>query len=85
MKPLDVARAVVAQKQAHLIRDRKDAPGEYDARPYGAGKKKGWVLFDLTTASAVCNVHAALNETNRASFAALPLRKMVAVAWKLVR
>lgn len=42
------------------------------------------VLLDVQTAAAIVTVHDALNETNRAKFAALTLPVMAAVAWKLV-
>lgn len=41
------------------------------------------VYVDLWSASYAVQVHDALNEANRAKFAALPIRKMVAVAFKL--
>ena len=43
------------------------------------------VLVDGFTASAIINVHDQLNPVNRAKFAALPLRKIVAVTWKLIK
>lgn len=43
------------------------------------------LLLDLTTAHAIVAVHDALNEKNRATFAAMPLRKMARVALKLIR
>jgi hypothetical protein len=42
------------------------------------------VLVDATTANLLIRVHDALNETNRAKFAALPITKMADVAWSLV-
>ena len=42
------------------------------------------LLLDLFTASAVIQVHDALNPDNQGKFAALPLRRMVDVTWKLV-
>jgi len=43
------------------------------------------LLVDGTTARAIVTVYDALNETNKAKMATLPVRKMAAVAWKLVR
>lgn len=43
------------------------------------------VFMDATTANMLVRVHDALNEENRAKFLALPIRKMVAVGWKLVK
>ena len=42
-------------------------------------------LVDGVTASMLVQIHDALNEENRAKFLALPLAKMVAVGWKLVK
>ena len=43
------------------------------------------LLVDLWTASTVVQVHDALNEDNRRKFAAMPLRRMVDIAYKLAR
>jgi len=42
------------------------------------------VDVDLFTASAVVQVHDALNETNQAKFVSLDIMKMVDLTWKLV-
>lgn len=84
MTAIELAREVVATCGARLARPRKDAPGQYDAKPYFTGSKRGWVLLDLFTASTIVQVHDALNETNRAKFAALDLSRMASVAFRLV-
>lgn len=84
MLGIEVAKKVVEEKQAHLFRARAGAPGEYDARPYGAGSKRGWIVLDGFSAGAIVAVYNGLNETNRARFAALELVKMAKVAFKLV-
>jgi hypothetical protein len=81
---LEVARAITAEKSAQLVRPRKDAPGQYDAKRY-EGSKRGWIWLDLVTASMLVQIYDALNEVNRAKFAGLPLLKAVNVGWKLVR
>jgi hypothetical protein len=43
------------------------------------------VLVDATTANVVVQVFDALNETNKAKFAALPVAKMANLAWKFVK
>lgn len=43
------------------------------------------LYVDAFTASMLVQVYDALNEQNRETFVKLPLRKMVAVGWKLVR
>ncbi len=48
------------------------------------GKYEGaWI--DLYTASAVIRVYDALNEVNKAKIDACDYRKVVAVAWKMVK
>lgn len=84
MKAIDVARLVKAEG-CHVFRDRKDAPGEYDAKPFFTGSRKGWVALDAFSASAIVAVYDALNEKNRAHYETLPLVKMARVAFKLVK
>ena len=43
----------------------------------------GGVYVDMTTASVIVRIGDALNEKNRETFFALPVRRMVDVAWKL--
>lgn len=40
---------------------------------------------DLFTASAVVKVYDALNETNRAKFAALNVPRMVSITWQVLK
>ena len=42
------------------------------------------LLLDAQTANAIVQVHDALNPTNQAKFAAMPLALMVDTAWKLI-
>lgn len=42
-------------------------------------------MVDLFSASSIVAVYDALNETNRAKFAALPAPRMATVAFRLVR
>ena len=53
MKFLEAAKKVVETKTALLIRPRRGVDMEFDTKPMFSGKKKGWVLLDLFTASAV--------------------------------
>jgi len=41
--------------------------------------------MDMTTANAIMTVYKALGQSNKKKFAKLPLKKMVSVAWKLVK
>lgn len=43
------------------------------------------VNMDGATANAIMTVYDALNPANREKFAALPMRKMATVAWKLLK
>lgn len=42
------------------------------------------ITVDLFSANTIVQVHDALNETNRAKFAGLPVDEMAALAFKLV-
>lgn len=85
MTLIEAAREVTKHRQCHLVRERKGTPGQYDAKPYGEGGKRGWFYLDGVTASAIVNVYDALNETNKAKFSALPPAKMAHVAFKLCK
>lgn len=85
MTAIDTARLVVTEG-VHVFRPRKDAPGEYDVKPYFCGRKgSDWVALDAFSASAIVQVYDALNEANRAKFAQLSIQRMAAVAFKFVR
>lgn len=79
-----LAALVVETRQAHLFRPRKGSPGELDARPYGSGSKRGWVLLDLFTAGAVNAVAKGLKPENLAKLNSLPVPKAVNICWKMV-
>lgn len=85
MNAIEIAQKVAAEHQAVLFRERKGEPGQYDIKPLFTGSKKGWVILDGFSASAIVQVYNALNETNKAKFAALPLVKMATVAFKLIK
>jgi hypothetical protein len=83
MTGIEAARLATTEG-CQVFRPRKDAPGEYDVKPYFTGRKGGWVALDSFSASAIIAVYDALNETNRTKFASLPIHKMATVAFKLV-
>jgi hypothetical protein len=83
MTAIEVARLALANG-CHVFRERKNAPGGYDAKPYFQGSRRGWVALDTFSASAIVQVHDALNETNRAKYAAMGVVKMAHVAFKLI-
>lgn len=84
MRFIDICRQGVERHGAQLIRPTKGRPGEYDAKPYFTGNKRGWVCLDAFSASAVVSVHDALNETNRAKFAATDPLRAISIAFKLI-
>ena len=45
----------------------------------------GDTIIDVQTANAILLVHDAANETTRAKFAALPIKRMAAIAWKFIK
>ena len=83
MTGIQAANQVVCEKQVHLMRPRKGEPGQYDVKPYCEGSKRGWFYLDLFTASYITAVYNALNESNKAKFAAMPIQKMASVAFKV--
>jgi hypothetical protein len=85
MTALDAARKVVAEKQCALIRPRKDAPNEYDFKEAFQGKKKGWFYLDLFSASAIAKVYDAINESNQAKLAALPIQRIASICFQMVK
>ena len=82
MKSVDVARAVVESKQAHVF--KQNADGSYQARPY-PWKTKGGVLLDLFSASALVTVFDNLNPENQEKLLKLPLVKAVMISFKLIK
>lgn len=83
MNAIEVCRKIVTEHQCHVIRHRGGT--EYDAKPWGTGNHKGWVIVDAFTASAIVQVYDALNNDNKVKFFALPIDKMAKVAFKLCR
>lgn len=83
-----ITKQIVADRGAQLVRVReKDASGnwQYDCKPLFTGKKKGWFVLDLFTASAVQAVYNAINEGNRTKFDCIALPRLLDFVWKSVR
>jgi hypothetical protein len=51
----------------------------------GAFHKIDGVVVDATTAAAILTVYDAIKPARRAKLAALPVRRMMQVAWRLLR
>jgi hypothetical protein len=70
----------VSVNGAVLIRPRE--LGEYDMKPLFTGKKRGWMILDAFTASAITAVREALNDNpNAAKFDRIPLSKLLDFVW----
>ncbi len=83
MTPLDVCRLIVKEQMTHHARPMFDRPNEYIATPFGSEMTigKGWSTIGLFEASCVVLVYGATNDEKlRARMAALPLKRMVALA-----
>jgi hypothetical protein len=78
----DLARAVKSipksVKKTRIEKLREIVAGHQANRVDG-------LFVDATTASMLVQVHDVLNAENQTKFAALPIRKMATVGWKLVR
>lgn len=86
MTAIELARMVTTTRTAHLFRPKREGALGYDAREYHVGgNKRGWVLLDLFSASAIVAVYDALNEANRARYATMPPQRAAVVAFKLVK
>lgn len=83
MNAIDICRKIVAEHQCHAVRHREGS--EYDAKPYGTGNHRGWLLIDGFSASAIVQVYDALNAENKVKFSGLDIAKMAKVAFKLCR
>lgn len=87
-----IAAEVVRTQTAHAIRPRRNVEVkkgdmiEYDAQPYfSTGKKKGWTILDLFTASMLVQIHAALNEKSRTTWDTIPLYKLISFGWSITK
>lgn len=72
---------------AFEVTEYEEIYGRSDVDEYGRARpteEAEGVLLDMQTANMLVTVHDALNDTNRAKFAGLPLLAAVGVGWKLV-
>lgn len=93
MTLLDAARVVVETKTAHLVRRRQMMRLEngatvlqvaYDAKPIDLhGRRRGWVLLDLYTASAIVAAAARLSEQQRRQLETLPVGAAASICLRL--
>jgi hypothetical protein len=97
MTASQIAQQVKESKSAVQVRYRKNPAGkdlvlrdesgniQYDVKDLFNGKSRGWQVFDLFTASAVCTVYNALNDENKAKFDRVQLPKLLNLVWSNVK
>ena len=75
------------QEGLQVIRPTQEGGSDYEARSFTAPppEGQGWVYLDAWTASAVCAVYNALNETNKAKLEKLPPMAAISVCWRLAK
>jgi hypothetical protein len=78
MNGIEAARLVVSEKQAHLLRPRKD--GGYDVKPIGVGSARGWFLLDLFSASAIVKLYDIMSDEHKTLYAQWPVPKQAVFA-----
>jgi hypothetical protein len=87
MRLSEISKKIVSEKSAVMIRPRPrtetTAPWEYDVKDLFTGKKKGWILLDLFTASKMLLVFNAIKPENQTRFDMLPLDKTVDFCMKI--
>lgn len=66
-----------------LFRLKKGAEG-YDCKPYFTGNRRGWVIIDSFSASAILTVYNSINAEQRARYEKLPLVKMSDLAHRIL-
>ncbi len=87
MKITQIIKDIVDSKSACMIRLRKSehvkgSDYEYDVKPLLTGNKRGgWILLDLTTASAMLKVYNACKPENQAKFNRLHVLTLVDFTW----
>lgn len=85
----EVIKKVTDEHQAVLIRLRKGhvkgQPYEYDVKELFTGNKKGWVVLDGFTASAMLAIYNGLKPENQDKFNLISLPKLIDFTWKHVK
>lgn len=88
MTIIEIARKVVAEKSAYVIRPRIEQGIEValDAKPWGMRDgRRGWTILDLFSASIVVSVHDSINEENQKRLNRLPFMTAVGICLKLAK
>lgn len=81
MKALEVLKTIVDESSCKLIKAQRGNPEEYDVQIY-EGKKRGWVLVDLYSASVALSVYNCLSDTNKEKFEKMSILGMVDISFK---
>ena len=82
MKTMEVVNLVADTRSAHMFKLRKDcvkvkgSDYEYDVKPLFTGNKRGWVILDIYTVSAIMAVYNALTPENQAKINLLSIPKV---------
>lgn len=85
-----IARQIIADKSARLIRYRKesvrDGVAQYDMKDLFQGSNRGWMILDLTTAGALTQLfdHAATRSDKPdlcRRLCNLPIPRLTAMIW----
>lgn len=82
MTLLELAKHATANG-AQLVRPKVPGPG-YDFKPLFTGNKRGWVILDAFSASAIVTVHGALSPEAQKKLEGLGLIKAVDICFKLI-
>lgn len=82
MTNIEVCKDVLENGYAY-VRPTPNVPYSYDLKR--TGKKKGWYLFDATTAGAIVAVHNALSPENQAKMPRIGMVRLAEFAFKHVK
>lgn len=89
MNNLEVIKHCVSNS-ALLIREKKTEhikgePWQYDIKELSTGKKKGWIMLDSFTASAMLQVYNAMNSEQQSKYNTFHFLKLVDFTWKVLK
>ena len=87
---MKLSEILETQEPAYLLRIRKekfDSDGniQYDVKPLFTGSKKGWVIVDAMSHSALKAVFNGLKPELRAKFDKISITRLLDLAWKHVK
>lgn len=73
-----------------MIREKKidhvkGEPWQYDVKEMFTGKKKGWIVLDAFTSSAMLQVYNAMNPEQQSKYNTIHFLRLVDFTWKVLR